>query len=184
MLIFDRKKVIGFLGRLDEEKGVRKLTAIAKRLPDHITFRFIGDGDLYDWIRSELEAEIEDGSVELTGWVDHKAVPQELSKLQLLIMPSHPTEGLPTVILESLACGTPVYATPVSGVPDVVREGETGFLLPNIEPKKIAVQIEELCRTDDLAKMSDNCQQLIKREYSFEAAVDRYQDILVDINTS
>ena len=180
----DRKKVIGFLGRLDEEKGVRKLTAIAKLLPDDFTFRFIGDGDLYDWIKSELDAEIEDGSVELTGWVDHKAVPQELSNLQLLIMPSHPTEGLPTVILESLACGTPVYATPVSGVPDVVREGETGFLLSNTEPNKIEKKIDELFRAEDLSIISKNSQQLIERKYSFEAAVERYQQILVDINGS
>jgi len=180
----NRNKVVGFLGRLDEEKGVRKLTDIVKQLPDNFTFRFIGDGELYDWIRSELEAEIEDESVELTGWIDHEEVPRELSNLQLLVLPSHPTEGLPTVILESLACGTPVYATPVSGVPDVVREGETGFLLPDIEPNEIAIKIDELFRIEDLSSISENSQQLIKREYSFEAAVERYQQILVDINAS
>jgi len=94
-----------------------------------VTFRFVGDGGLKSWLEAELAAEIEQGAVETVGWVDHDEVPTELNRFRLLVLPSEPTEGLPTVILESLACGTPVYATPVSGVPDVVRDGETGFLM-------------------------------------------------------
>jgi glycosyltransferase involved in cell wall biosynthesis len=174
----ERDPIIGFLGRLDEEKGVRELAEVAKRLPDGLTFRLIGDGNLADWLASELEAEIEVGSVELIGWVDHEDVPEELSELQLLVMPSHPTEGLPTVILESLACGTPVYATPVSGVPDVVREGETGFLMAEMQSGSIVPRVETIAGREDLASISDNGQQLIEEEYSFEAAIQRYREIL------
>ena len=177
----ERDSTIGFLGRLDEEKGVRELAAVAKRLPDGLTFRFIGDGDLADWLASELEAEIEAGSVELVGWVDHEDVPEELSELQLLVMPSHPTEGLPTVILESLACGTPVYATPVSGIPDVVREGETGFLMENMRSDSIISRLETIADREDLPSISGNGRQLIEEEYSFEAAVQRYREILLKL---
>jgi glycosyltransferase involved in cell wall biosynthesis len=174
----ERDPIIGFLGRLDEEKGVRELAEVAKRLPDGLTFRLIGDGNLADWLASELEAEIEVGSVELIGWVDHEDVPEELSELQLLVMPSHPTEGLPTVILESLACGTLVYATPVSGVPDVVREGETGFLMAEMQSGSIVPRVETIAGREDLASISDNGQQLIEEEYSFEAAIQRYREVL------
>ncbi|MFB6224124.1 MAG: glycosyltransferase family 4 protein, partial [Haloarcula sp.] len=119
----DRDRVVGFLGRLDEEKGVRELATVAAELPDDVVFRFIGDGDLRKWLETELASEIEQGQVELTGWVDHNDVPQQLNDLSLLVLPSQPTEGLPTTILEALACGTPVLASPVSGVPDVVRDG-------------------------------------------------------------
>lgn len=173
----ERDPVVGFLGRLDEEKGVRELAQVAKRLPDDLTFRFIGDGDLAGWLESELEAEIEDGSVELVGWVDHEGVPQELNELQLLVMPSHPTEGLPTVILESLACGTPVYATPVSGIPDVVREDETGFLMTERRIDSIVPRLETIANRDDLLSISKNGRQLIEDEYSFEGAVRRYRRI-------
>ncbi len=176
-----RKLVVGFLGRLDEEKGIRDLAEVAKRLPDDVTFRFIGDGDLADWLTAKLEPEIEAGSVEFSGWVDHEDVPRELSKLQLLVMPSQPTEGLPTVILESLACGTPVYATPVSGVPDVVRDGETGFLMSERDPDEIATRIETICRNGDLSRLSENGRELIENEYSLEAAIDRYRRILVQV---
>ena len=174
----ERNHAVGFLGRLDEEKGVRELAQVAKRLPNDLTFRFIGDGDLAGWLESELRAEIKDGSVELVGWVDHDDVPQELNELRLLILPSHPTEGLPTVILESLACGTPVYATPVSGVPDVVREGETGFLMTERRVDSIAPRLETISNRDDLSSISRNGRQLIEDEYSFKGAVERYRKIL------
>jgi len=174
----DREMLVGFLGRLDEEKNVRMLATAAKELPAEITFRFIGDGVLRRDLERELTDEIGEESVEFTGWVDHDEVPRELSELQLLVLPSAPTEGLPTVILESLACGTPVLATPVSGVPDVVRDGETGFLLEELSPERIADQITSIFKRKDLAELSENGNSLIKEEYAFDAAVARYRAIL------
>jgi len=174
----DRNRVVGFLGRLDEEKGVRELSVVAKQLPDDTTFRFVGDGDLREWLERELAGEIEAGRVELTGWVDHNKIPDALNDLELLILPSQPTEGLPTTILEALACGTPVYASPVSGVPDVIRDGETGFTIDSREPTALAAGIEGILARDDLAAISENGRTLIEDEYSFEAACERYRGIL------
>lgn len=173
-----RNDVVGFVGRLDEEKGIRELAEVAKQLPAGMTFRFVGDGPLYEWLRAELREEIAAGNVELVGWVDHEDVPAELNRMKLLVMPSQPTEGLPTTILESLACGTPVYATPVSGVPDVVGEGETGLLMQSRDPERIAADIEMMFESAGLETMSETGRQLILEEYSFEAAVDRYQRLL------
>ena len=176
----ERERVVGFLGRLDEEKGIRTLAAVATELPDDITFRFIGDGDLREWLEDELADEIAAGHVEITGWVDHEQVPEELSRLQLLVMPSAPTEGLPTTILEAMACGTPVYATPVSGVPDVVIENKTGLLISNTQPQKISCQIESLYEQKKLSAMSDNARDLISEEHNYDAAVSRYRHILTN----
>jgi len=93
------------------------------------------------------------------------------------VLPSQPTEGLPTTILESLACGTPVYATPVSGVPDVVREDETGLLLEEMAPETLAANIEAAL-DGDLEPMSRRGRVLIEKSYSIEAAVQRYRHIL------
>jgi len=140
---------------------------------------FAGDGQLYDWLAAELADERASGEVELTGWVDNEDVPDLLNRLQLLVMPSQPTEGLPTVILESFACGTPVYATPVAGVPDVVREGETGFRMEELDSASIVADVEAILDREDLAETSANCRQLITEEYSFESAVERYTEILL-----
>ncbi|WP_336357939.1 glycosyltransferase family 4 protein [Haloarcula sp. CGMCC 1.6347] len=177
----DRDHVVGFLGRLDEEKNVRELASVAAELPDDVTFRFIGDGDLREWLETELASEIERGAVELTGWVNHDDVPDQLNDLSLLVLPSQPTEGLPTTILEALACGTPVLASPVSGVPDVVLEGETGFLIESREPDSLRETVLDVLSRGDLSDISENGRGLIEREYSFEAACERYKAILSQV---
>jgi glycosyltransferase involved in cell wall biosynthesis len=170
----DRNRVVGFVGRLDEEKGVNELAPAATQLPDDVTFRFVGDGPL----RAELEETVgADPQIEFAGWVDHDDVPAELNRMRLLVLPSQPTEGLPTTILEALACGTPVMATPVSGVPDVVSPGKTGFLLRADSPESLAADIETALETD-LDSVSRAGRELIESTYSFEAAVDRYRSIL------
>ena len=151
---------------------------MARQLPDGVQFRFVGDGDLDEWLRAELSEEIAAGEVSLAGWVDHEEVPAELNRFRLLVMPSQPTEGLPTVILEALACGTPVYATPVSGVPDVVRDGETGFLMDELDADAITADVEAILDRDGLAEISRNGRRLVESEYSFPAAVDRYRAII------
>jgi len=171
----ERERVVGFLGRLDEEKNVRVLVEAALQLPDDVTFRFVGDGPL----RDELEAAVgDDPTIEFAGWVDHDDVPAELNRMRLLVLPSQPTEGLPTTILESLACGTPVLSTPVAGVPDVVREGETGFLIGDAESSDIAAALERILARDDLSAVAANGRTLVESEYSFDAAVARYREIL------
>ena len=175
----ERDRVVGFVGRLDEEKNVRKLARAARDLPDDVIFRFVGDGPL----REELATSTEnDSRIEFAGWIDHDDVPAELNRMRLLVLPSHPTEGLPTTILESLACGTPVLSTPVSGVPDVVREGETGFLLSEESSDAVADAIKDALTRSDLGAVSAAGRRLIENEYSYTAAVARYRDILDRVN--
>ena len=174
----DRPVSVGYLGRLDAEKGIPTLVEVAKHLPDNIQFHFIGDGDYREKVERELSEEIENGDVTLAGWVDHEKVADELNKLRLLLLSSEPTEGLPTAILESFACGTPVYATPVSGVPDVVQPGITGYLMTEQDPDTIVTTIERAMETGALVEMSDMCRQRAETEFSFEAAVERYREII------
>jgi glycosyltransferase involved in cell wall biosynthesis len=176
-----REPVVGYLGRLDAEKDIPTLVEVARQLPEDIRFRFVGDGDNRNKVERELADKIERGSVELTGWVDHDQVPQELNRMRLLLLTSEPTEGLPTAILEAFACGTPVYATPVSGIPDVVREGETGFLMTNRDPESIANTIGDTLESEALVGMSEKCRTTTETEFSFEAAVDRYRTILESV---
>lgn len=175
-----RSRIVGYLGRLGEEKGVRSLVSAVKHLSPDTKFVFVGDGPLRPFVEDELAAEIESGRVEITGWVDHEAVPAHLNELRLLVLPSK-TEGLPTTILESLACRTPVYATPVGGVPDILVDGETGFLMTEREPAAVADRIEAILSRDDTERITRNAQELIEQEYVFDTAVDRYRHILTEI---
>lgn len=175
-----REMTVGYIGRFEEGKGVRALAGAVHKLPDDVTVRFIGDGPLRGWLEDELADEIRAGSVELTGWVDHDEIPDQLNRLRLLVLPSE-SEGLPTIMLESLACGTPVYATPVSGIRDVLEEGITGFLLDSRDPDTVAEDVTDILQDNDLATISKNGRELIEAEYSYEAAVRRYRKILIAI---
>jgi glycosyltransferase involved in cell wall biosynthesis len=177
-----RERVIGFLGRLDVEKRVPELTAAIKQLPDDIQVVFIGDGDYRGLLEQQLSTEIGRGQVEVTGWVDRKQVPKYLNQLRLLVLPSQATEGLPTALLEAMACGTPVYATPIAGVPDIVCEGQTGILMEEVGAEAIAADIEDFLSGDDCSVMSETARALIETEYSFEEAVSRWEDILNSSN--
>jgi glycosyltransferase involved in cell wall biosynthesis len=179
----ERQQQIGYIGRLDVEKGIETLAAVVKQLPEPTRFVFVGDGDYRDWLESELADEIANNRAQVTGWVDHDRVVTHLNRLRLLVMPSEPTEGLPSTILEAFACGTPVFATPVAGIPDVVREGETGFLMTSTDPREIAERVQTILGRDDLEEISSTGRQLVEDEYSFEATVERYRMILNDITS-
>jgi len=174
----ERDQIVGFLGRLDEEKGIRSLASVARELPDGITFRFVGDGELRGWLESTLVEELRTEQVEIVGWVAHDAVPEHLNEMRLLVHPSRATEGLPTTILEGLSCGTPAYASPVSGIPDVVRDGETGFLMDTHDPTALAEDVESILDRPDLESISENGREMIMAEFTFDAACDRYTEIL------
>lgn len=175
-----REQAIGFVGRLDIGKGISELVEASRHFSKNIRLILVGDGECRETIENEFKTEIENGQIEIVGWVDRTDVPVQLNRLQLLVLPSQ-MEGLPTVILESMACGTPAYATPVSGVPDVVQENQTGFLMNNIESKTIAGEVEAILEQENLELISRNARELIEDEYSFDAAVERYRSIFKNI---
>jgi len=179
--IEERERRVGMIGRLDIEKGIEELIGAVSRLPADITFRFVGDGAHRETVEKRLASEIDAGQVELTGWVDHDEIPTHLNELRLLVLASEPTEGLPTAIQEAFACGTPVYATPVSGIPSVVVEGETGFLMEDRSPDRIAEKIESILDRNDLPEISEGCREFAVDKYSFEASVDNFERLLTDL---
>ena len=176
----DRDRTIGYLGRLDEEKGVDVLIEVVKQLPDDLEFVFVGDGALRPQIEEELADKIDRGSVRLAGWVDHDEVPAFLNSFRLLVMTSR-TEGVPTTALEAMACGTPVCATPVGGIPDVVHDGETGWLLTEASPAGMAARIENVVRnSDNLVATSQTARSYVVENYSFDVVVKAYRSVFTE----
>lgn len=171
--INERPKRVGYLGRYDPDKNIETVVELAKRTD--VSFHLAGHGSKAEWVKQEL-AGVNDCKV--NGWTDDPAT--FLNSIQLLVLPSPPIEGLPTVILEALACGTPVLATPVSAVPDVVLEGVTGWHLRSRDPDDIVEQIQAALATD-LSTISRCCRDLYERRYTYEAAVDRYDELVQEV---
>lgn len=122
--------VIAWVGRLDKQKDPFTFLCAAgrvlRRFPD-ATFAMAGDGPL----REEVEARIEEMGlgerVTLLGRIDDV---RPLLKRSSLLALSSVWEGMPNVVLEAMASARPVVSTAVGGAPELVEEGETGFLAP------------------------------------------------------
>lgn len=180
-----RRNLIGLIGRLSLEKGVISfLQAIPKisKECDDIDFLIGGDGPLFEEIKSQLDDSDLRHKVKLTGWVSHDdELPNCLNELRLLVLPSFNTEGLPNMVKEAMACGAVVVATPVGGVPDLIKDGETGFIMENNSPECIAKNVIKALGHPNLSEIAKNARRLIEQEYSYEATVQKYRHALHDL---
>lgn len=176
----DRPPLIGYIGRMSEEKGVQNFVAALPLLfGDHhdLHVLFGGDGELKEMIEVDLQKRGFKVHTEFPGWISHADLPSYLNRLRLLVLPSY-TEGLPNIMLEAMACGTPVLATPVGGIPDVIVDGETGFLMKNNSPECIAENINRALRSPRLKEVSENGRKCVEEKFTFEHAVNRWRDVL------
>ncbi len=179
----ERTYYIGYVGRLIKEKGalkfVKSLPLILKDKRDKAIV--IGDGELRDEIEHFLSENNIQSQVDLLGWVENRQLPNFLNDVRLVVVPSD-YEGLPSGVLEAMACGTPVLATPVGGIPDLIRDEETGFFMENNTPQCIAQNAIRSLSHPNLEQISRNAQALIERQYTYEAATERYKSVLESLN--
>jgi len=180
----DRPPYVGYIGRLSGEKGVQHfIQALPAILNDRKDLRVLigGDGQLKEAIEASLqEVEITD-RVDLPGWISHDDLFKYLNQLRLLVLPSY-TEGLPNIMLEAMACGTPVLTTPVGAIPDVIIDGETGFIMENNSPKCIADNMVRALSSPELGQIAVNGRRFVEENFTFEKVVKNWKRILQKIS--
>ncbi len=182
--IEERCDLVGYIGALSKAKGiVQLLQAIPCVLgrEGRVTFLIGGDGEL----RGEVEKISNNNSlnkkVKFIGWIHHDLLPKYMNDLKLLVLPSY-TEGLPNIMLEAMACGTPVLATPVGAIPDIITDGETGFLMLNNSSECIAANVIRALEHPDLEGIAKRARTLVESEFTFDKAVERWGKILEEIS--
>ena len=179
----NRPPLIACIGRLSAEKGVHHFVqALPTILNNHKDLRVCigGDGQLKGSIETSLEAAGIIDRVDLPGWISHDELPQYFNQLRLLILPSY-TEGLPNILLEAMACGTPVLATPVGAIPDVIKDGITGFIMENNSPECITENVIRALYCTNLPQIAENGKKFVEENYSFERTVGNWRDIISNI---
>lgn len=161
----------GFLavGRLSEEKGHTCLVnAFARLLQAGASARLVlaGDGPLRTVIENRCrELGITD-RVRITGWVSGDQIRQLLLESRALVLPSF-AEGLPVVLMESLALGRPVVSSWVAGVPELVKPGISGWLVPPGNEEALGRAMQECldASADTLASMGKAGRQAVRQRH-------------------
>jgi glycosyltransferase involved in cell wall biosynthesis len=121
-----------FLGRLGQRKGVYDLLEVITRLVNiypqqNLTFYLAGDGEL-EQVKAIIKKNNLGKHVQLLGWLNETEKMKWLKQVDTIVLPSY-NEGLPMAILEAMAGGKIIISSKVGGIPDLVKEGENGFLI-------------------------------------------------------
>ncbi|KLU04392.1 glycosyl transferase, group 1 [Rhodopirellula islandica] len=151
---------IGMIALMRSRKGLEVVLdalAILKHRGIEVTLRCIGPFETEAY-RQQIDAQITElGIGHLIEWVGFtQDVPAELARLDAMVLPSLYGEGLPMVVLESMAAGTPVIATSVEGTPEAIRHGIEGVLAEPRSADSLAEQIEAMVSGQhDWQSMSD-----------------------------
>jgi glycosyltransferase involved in cell wall biosynthesis len=178
-------RVVVAAGRLSPEKGFPVLIEAAAPVlaadPGAGVVIF-GEGVL----RPELEQLVHSrglvGRVVLPGFRDD--LDSLIAAADVVTLPSF-TEGLPNVALEASAAGVPVVATAVGGTPEVVADGETGYLVPPGQPTELAARLLQLLRNDGLRKTLGNAGRArMQRLFTFDAQATAYLDLFARLRPS
>jgi glycosyltransferase involved in cell wall biosynthesis len=165
------------IGRLDYKKGFHVLLRACDRLRRRgVPFRcvIIGDGaERRNLLRLRAELQLTE-AVDMVGRLAFSEVSTWLDRSTILAVPSvvgpdGATDGLPTVIIEAFAKGVPVVGTRTAAIPEIVKNGLTGYLVPPDSPEQLALCIGELLERRELRdQFSIEARRLVEREYDME----------------
>ncbi|HNH26297.1 MAG TPA: glycosyltransferase family 4 protein [Anaerolineales bacterium] len=140
----ERKFVMGFVGELREKKGLATLLSgyaqITKTMP--VSLLIVGEvreGEDKKYFE-EFKSNNPQLSITVTGHVPHKDLPAYYSLMDVFVHPSL-RDGMPNAVLEAMACGVPVIATPVGGALDVLEDGVNGFFVDVNDATQLAEKI-------------------------------------------
>jgi glycosyltransferase involved in cell wall biosynthesis len=176
----DRPYKIGYIGRMNYEKGFGNFASALPVLLEsdkNITILIGGDGPLKGAVDSILGQGVYATRTDFPGWILHENLPFHLNELRLLVIPSF-MEGLPNIMLEAMACGTPVLATPVGTIPDIITDGETGFIMENNSPQCITDNIIRALNDHDLEKIALNAKKMVEKDFTFESTVRQWKKLI------
>jgi glycosyltransferase involved in cell wall biosynthesis len=175
-----KEPVIGFVGWLLPIKGpeylLRAMDYVWPEQPE-TTLVMVGKGDLDVDLRAEALRKNVNGKVKFLGW--RQDINELMSVFDVFVLPSQ-NEGMGRVIVEAMAAGKPVVASRVGGIPDLVEDGQTGYLVPPANEKELADAILKILKDRDQAKLMGQRGKEYCRQFSLEAMITKLDDLYSD----
>ncbi|SEM79131.1 glycosyltransferase family 4 protein [Lihuaxuella thermophila] len=183
--ISGRKKVLLFVGNLLPVKGVDLLlTAFAKVAaedPD-LHLYLVGDGPLRRTLAEQSARQGIQAQTHFMGRRPYEEIPAWINSADALVLASR-SEGLPSILLESMGCGKPMVCTDVGGIAEILRDGETGFLVEPGNTGQLAERLRQiLVESPELARsMGERAFQMSKAltwEQNAQNTIQLYEQVL------
>jgi len=169
---------IGTVANLRPVKNHALLLRVGSRLcqsQEQVRFVFAGDGPLKAQLVALAEKLGISAKVQFLG--ARADIPEVLNALDVFVLPSL-SEGMPNAVLEAMACGIPVVATCVGGVPELIEDGNTGLLFPSEDEGRLEAILGNLLRCDTQRRaLGEKGRQRVLECFRLERMVNEYQDL-------
>ena len=154
--------------RLVKKNAVGDIIEALKFLPNEVKLLIAGTGPLESKLKLVTSRQSLDARVRFLGQIDHSDLPKYLHVSDIFVRPSL-SEGLGNSFLEAMAAGLPIIGTPVGGIPDFLRDGETGLFCQVANPKSIAGKVKLLISDLSLrSKLIENSRRLVFEKYNWD----------------
>ena len=114
--------------------------------------------------------------MEFVGQIPNERVPQYMAASDVFVLPSL-SEGFPNVILEAMASELPIVTTNVRGLPEIIKDGENGFLVEPRSPEQIAQKVLLLFEDNELRETTSRHNKEKAKKYGWETVVQRLEDV-------
>jgi len=165
---------IAFIARLEPEKGLPEFICGIKLLyKEGLKPRILvgGEGSLLSLAKEALK----NLDVKLVQYIPHKEMPNVLNDVKILVLPSK-KEGVPTILLEALACGVIPVASKVGGIPWVIEKAQTGLLLntPSCNSIYRALKVLLALKPNELERLSIKGRTFAEKYLSINGAINRH----------
>ncbi|MCL1469348.1 glycosyltransferase [Argonema antarcticum] len=182
----DQRVKLVTIARLAESKGIeygiRAIEKLVKNYP-HIEYLIVGDGPLMGELQQLIRELDLQNAVKLLGWKKRNEVIEILSGADILVAPSVTAkngaqEGIPNVLKEAMAIGLPVVSTHHSGIPELIENGVSGFLVPERDADTLAEKIGYLADHPEIwLQMSRAGRACVEKSYDLNKLNDRLVEI-------
>ena len=162
--------------RLVKKNAVRDIIVSLEYLPKNVKFLVVGDGPL----RQKLEIGAGKSGVAdrviFVGEISHESILPYLKVSDIFVRPSL-SEGFGNSFVEAMAAGLPVIATPIGGIVDFLKDGQTGLLCKVNNPESIAGQVTKLLESPDLGpKLVSNAASMVREKYDWQVIANRMKN--------
>jgi glycosyltransferase involved in cell wall biosynthesis len=175
--VAESKDYAVFVGRLSEEKGLRTLLQAWSRVNRECALRIIGDGPLFNDLQSEITRSAL-SNVRLYGRLPREESLEVMQNSKVLILPSNCYENFPMTIAEAYACGTPVIASRLGAMAEIVGDGRTGLHFTPGDADDLARKVEwAWAHSDAMLDMGRNA----SAEYEAKYTAERNYNVLLDV---